>query len=65
MGIRKMGAYMRKIQVKLLLLGTPHLDDIRVVRIDKPHGRRVIIPALEVVQACLGILIIPSVPDRV
>ena len=49
MGIRNMGAYMRKIQVKLLLLGTPHLDDIRVVRIDKPHGRRVVVPALEVV----------------
>ena len=53
------------IQVKLLLLCTPHLDDVRVVRIDEPHGRRIVVPALEVVQARLYILIVPSVPDRV
>ncbi len=38
-----------RIQVKLLLLCTPHLNNVRVVRIDEPHGRRVVVPALEVV----------------
>ena len=53
------------IQVKLLLLCTPHLNNVRVVRIDEPHGRRVVVPALEVVQSRLYILIVPSVPDRI
>ena len=53
------------IQVKLLLLFCPHLDDVRVVRIDEPHGRRIVVPALEIVQACFGILIVPSVANRV
>ena len=53
------------IQIQFLLLFRPHLDNVRVIRIDKPHGRRIVVPALEVVQPRLYILIVPFVPDRV
>ena len=36
-----------------------------LVRIDKPGDHRVIVPALQIVEARLGIVIIPTVPQRI
>lgn len=36
-----------------------------LVRVDKPGNHRVIITALQIVEACFGIVIIPAIPQRI
>ena len=41
------------------------LQNITIIRIQKPFNRRVIVPALEVIQSCFGIVVIATVTDGV
>lgn len=36
-----------------------------LVRVDKPGDHRVIVPALQIAEACFGIVIIPAVPQKI